>query len=307
MKDSPFHPVYWPSWLAIGILRIWTALPYAWVYHSGKGLGWLMGKTLISRRHVVDVNLRLCYPELSDDERDRLVNKNMKSTGLGLLETAYSWWASDEEIIKRSKLEGLEHVDKAEKEGRGILTVGAHFTTLDLSGRVYGARRPVDIVYRPQKNKAFDYIINNSRTKHLGELIDKRNMRKMVRRLKQGYTVWIASDQDMGPKGAVFAPFFGVSTATLTTVKQLIRLTGAKVLYYAHYRIDDGANSHYLGRIIDAFDENIGLDDEEDARQVNQAIEDSLRPHPEQYLWMHRRFKTRPGKDDPDLYSQFRK
>jgi KDO2-lipid IV(A) lauroyltransferase len=307
MKNSPFLPAYWPSWLALGLLRLWVSLPFSWIYYSGKGLGWLMDKTMKGRRHVVEVNIGLCFPELTDVEQDVLVSKTMQSTALGLLETAYSWWASDAAIINRSHMEGLEHIDKAKEEGRGVLMIGAHYTTLDLSGRVFGSMRPCDVIYRPQGNKAFDYIINSSRTKHLGELIDKRDMRKMVKRLKQGHTVWYASDQDFGPRGAVFAPFFGIPTATITTIRQLVKLSGARVVFYAHYRIDDGGNSRYVGKVLDVFDEKFGTDDIEDARQINKVIEDSIRPHPEQYLWVHRRFKTRPSEQDPDFYARFRK
>jgi len=307
MKNSPFHPIYWPSWLALGLLRLWVSLPFSWIYYSGKGLGWLMDKTLKGRRHVVEVNIGLCFPELTEVQQDALVSKTMQSTALGLLETAYSWWASDAAIINRSQMEGLEHIDKAKEEGRGVLMIGAHYTTLDLSGRVFGSERPCDVIYRPQGNEAFDYIINSSRNRHLGELIDKRDMRKMVKRLKQGHTVWYASDQDLGPRGAVFAPFFGIPTATITTIRQLVKLSGAKVVFYAHYRIDDGGNSHYVGKVLDVFDEKLGTDDIEDARQINKVIEDSIRPHPEQYLWVHRRFKTRPSEQDPDFYARFRK
>lgn len=307
MNKSPFHPVYWPSWLALAPLRLLAALPYPMIYYSGRALGWMMDKTMKRRRYVVEVNIGLCFPELSATEQDALVSKTMQSTALGLLETVYSWWASDAAIKKRSRVEGLEYVDQAHREGRGILVVGAHFTTLDLSGRVYCTAAPTDIIYRPQANAAFDYVINRARSKVYGELIEKRDFRKVIKRLKQGHTVWYASDQDFGPRGAVFAPFFGIPAATLTTMRQLVRLSGAKVLFYASYRIDDGGNSHYLGKIIDAFDEELGHDDHRDAELINKTIEDAIRVHPDQYLWVHRRFKTRPNADDPDLYAKFHK
>jgi KDO2-lipid IV(A) lauroyltransferase len=277
------------------------------IYYSGRALGWMMDKAMKRRRYVVEVNIGLCFPELSAVEQDALVSKTMQSTALGLLETVYSWWASDASIKKRSRVEGLEHVDKANQEGRGILVIGAHFTTMDLSGRVYCSERPTDIIYRPQANAAYNYVINRARSHVYGELIEKRDFRKVIKRLKQGHTVWYASDQDFGPRGAVFAPFFGIPAATLTTVRRLIRLSGAKVLFYASYRIDDGGNSHYLGKIIDAFGEELGHDDSRDAELINKTIEDAVRVHPDQYLWVHRRFKTRPNADDPDFYAKFHK
>lgn len=200
MKKSPFHPVYWPSWLVLALLRLWVALPYPIIYYSGRGLGWLMDKTMKGRRHVVEVNIGLCFPELSATEQNTLVSKTMQSTALGLLETVYSWWASDASIKKRSCVEGLEYVHKANEEGRGVIMMGAHFTTLDLSGRVYGTIAPADIVYRPQANAAFNYFINRARGKCYEELIDKRDIRRMIKRLKQGHTIWYATDQDFGPK-----------------------------------------------------------------------------------------------------------
>ncbi len=305
MKKSPFHPVYWPSWLALAPLRLLAALPYPMIYYSGRLLGWLMDKFMKGRRRVVEINIGLCFPELSATEQDALVSKTIHSTALGLLETAYSWWASDAAIKKRSRMEGLEYIDKAKAEGRGVIMIGAHFTTLDLSGRVYSSERPVDTIYRPQANEAFNYVINKARNNFYEELIDKRDFRKTIKRLKQGHTVWYASDQDFGLKGAVFAPFFGIPTATVTTIRQLMRLSGAKVVFYASYRIDDGGNSHYLGKVIDAFDDQLGLDDVRDAELINKVIEDAIRIHPEQYLWVHRRFKTRPHSDDPDYYAKF--
>ena len=259
------------------------------------------------RRHVVEVNIELCFPELSATEQNTLVSKTMQSTALGLLEVVYSWWASDAAIKKRSRVEGLEYVDKANAEGRGILMIGAHFTTMDFSGRVYCSERPADVIYRPQANAAFNYVINKARNNFYQELLDKRDFRKIIKRLKQGHTVWYASDQDFGPKGAVFAPFFGIPTATVTTVRQLMKLSGARVLFYACYRIDDGGNSQYVGKVSDAFDDELGLDDARDAELINKAIEDAIRVHPEQYLWVHRRFKTRPNSDDPDFYAKFQK
>ena len=131
MKKSPFHPVYWPSWLVLGLLRLWVALPYPIIYYSGRGLGWLMEKTMKGRRHVVDVNIGLCFPELSATEQNTLVSKTMQSTALGLLEVVYSWWASDAAIKKRSRVARQQYIsDTGSGRNKNLMVVTFHLHTL---------------------------------------------------------------------------------------------------------------------------------------------------------------------------------
>jgi KDO2-lipid IV(A) lauroyltransferase len=303
MSDSLLHPRYWLTWLGLGLLRCIVFLPFSTQQSIGRFLGRLLNKILKRRRHNAEVNIALCFPELSSDEQKRLVDANMISTTLGAIETAFSWWASDKAILKRSKIEGLELLEQAKQEGRGVLLIGAHYTTLDLAGRVIGMHTDLDITYKDQHNKAFDYCINQARKHSFTHLIEKNAMRNMVKNLKKQRVVWYAPDQDFGRQGAVFVPFFHRPAATLTTVGKLLSITHAKPLFYSHFRIDNNGDTFYLAKIHDPFKNGFNDDDIHNATLLNKAIEDVIREHPEQYLWVHERFRTQPNLGEPKPYT----
>lgn len=303
MPDSLFHPRYWPTWIGLGLLRCIILLPFKAQQAIGLCLGRVLAKTLKRRRHYAEVNIALCFPELSPGQQRQLVNNNLVSTTLGAIETAFGWWASDRAILAHSRIEGLELLAAAKQQGRGVLLIGAHYTTLDLAGRVIGMHADLDITYKDQKNKAFDYCINAARKRSFTHLIEKNAMRTMVRNLKNGRVVWYAPDQDFGRQGSVFVPFFHRPAATLTTVGKLLKITGAKPLFYSHFRIKENGQTVYLARIHDPFHDGFNDDDIHNATLLNQAIADVVREHPEQYLWVHERFRTQPHRGDPKPYT----
>ena len=298
-KDSPYQPKFWGIWFGLFILRsLVCILPYSALQRFGLWLGRFLNKHLPKRRHVVEVNAKLCFPEKNASELALFVEQAMQNIALGVLEIGYGWWASDKEILHRSRVEGLDLLNQYLDQGRGVVLVGAHFTTMDTAARVMGLRQKVDATYKNQGNLAFDHIINSSRSRSFGELIEKREMRKMLKRLKNGGCVWYAPDQDFGREGAEFVPFFGVQTATITTLTKLVKLSGAKVLFFSNFREGQGKATEYVCTISDPFGENIGQDETADAALMNKALEDILRANdPSQYLWAHKRFKTRPDNE----------
>lgn len=307
MSKSPFHLRYWPTWLALGLLRLFTLLPYPLLIGAAAHLGKRLNRLLPHRRHVVEVNIDLCFPELTPTEKAQMVEAVMVNTTQGIFETALSWWAPERFIRQRCHIDGLELLDQYTAQGRGVVLIGAHYTTLDLAGRVIGSQRDMDITYKAQKNPAFDYCINHYRKRFFRHLIEKNEMRKMVKNLKAGRIVWYAPDQDFGRRGSVFAPFFGHPAATITTIGKLVKLTGAKPLFYSHFRIGEGASACYQGRIHDPFGENFADDDVANATLLNQAIEAVIRQHPAQYFWVHERFRTQPERNAPAIYPRRKK
>lgn len=303
--DSPYHPRFIPTWIGLAILRLLVILlPYTLLQKLGLALGRFLNKVLPKRRHIVEVNAQLCFPEQTPSERAQFVEDVMANIALGVLETAYSWWASDKDILKRSRVEGLDILNQYLDQGRGVILIGAHFSTLDLSGRVMGVRQKVDITYKNQGNLAFDQVMFNARQRHFRQLIEKQEMRTMLRNLKKGGCVWYAPDQDFGRSGAVFAPFFGVEAATITTLTKLVKITGAKVLFFSHIRHGSGNDTEYVGTVLDPYDENFGDDDLANATLLNKSLEDVLREEdPAQYMWVHKRFRTRPTREEPNPYS----
>ena len=259
------------------------------------------------RRHIIEVNIALCFPELSADEQKKLVDENIKSTTLGIIETAFGWWASDKAILSRSRTEGFELLEQAKKEGRGVLLLGAHLTTLDLSGRVIGLNADIDITYKEQDNPLFNYWMDKARKRSFGNIIEKNAMRSMVKSLRSGRVVWYAPDQDFGRQGSVFVPFFHRPAATLTTAGKLLKMTGVKPLFYAHFRKKENGRIVYVARICDLYHDDFNDDDIHNTTLINKALAEILREHPEQYLWAHERFRTQPNPGDPKPYTKYKK
>lgn len=302
MNKQTLHPRYWPSWLGVAFLRLLSFLPYSVMMKTAEGLGKLLSKTLKKRQTIAQTNIDLCFREKTPTARKKLADDVMVSMSKGLFETLLAWWAPDKFYDKHCRYIGLDLIHHYQKQGRGVLLIGAHYTTLDLSGRAMAKVLDVDLTYKKQKNIVFDDLIRKNREKFFGHVIEKKAMRTMIRNLKNGRCVWYAPDQDFGRNGSVFAPFFGVPAATLTTTGKLIKVTGAKPLYFEHLRLEENGKTIYQSKVSDPFGENFGDDDIANATLVNKAIEDSVREHPEQYFWHHERFRTRPNPSDPKLY-----
>ena len=301
-KDNLKHPEHWPAWLAIGFLRLLAFLPLPWLLAIASLAGKISCRLLKRRRHITEVNIALCFPELDKKARKKLVEATIISSITGMFETAWSWWAADDELRKYADYEGLELIESAKKDGRGVLLIGSHFTTLDLAGRMLRLHVDVDCSYQKQSNPVFDHCILQYRKKRFTNMVEKKEMRKLVKLIKSGRTMWYASDQDFGRKHSTFAPFFGIPAATINTLSGILKLTNAKPLYFSHYRIGSGKHVRYLMRITDPFAEELGNDDIKNATLLNKVIEDAIRIAPEQYMWVHRRFKTRPNPADPKFY-----
>ena len=203
-------PRYWPIWIFLWLARGIAWLPYSWQIRIGAGIGHLSYFLARRRRGICEVNLRLCFPELDSGERKRLVRRTFVSNGIGLLEVAISWFRDPEDFRSRASIEGLEHLREAVAKGRGVLLVAAHFTTLEIGGFLLSLFHPMAVTYRAHENPLFDAMMFNCRRRHYPRVVERRDVRGMLRCLHDGLVVWYAPDQDYGPRRAVFAPFFGV-------------------------------------------------------------------------------------------------
>ncbi|WP_435103418.1 LpxL/LpxP family Kdo(2)-lipid IV(A) lauroyl/palmitoleoyl acyltransferase [Arhodomonas sp. AD133] len=292
MDRKLLAPRYWLTWLGIGVLWGAARLPYRWGMAVGDVLGWLAWYLIPYRRHIVDTNLRLCFPEWSSAERDTLARRNFRRTGRGLVELALAWWAPERRIARLGHVEGVEHVHRALAEGRGVILVSAHFIPLDISGRILAREFPFQVIYRQNRNAVIEHFMGESRRRHLEHAFDRRDMRALVRALRARRVVWYPPDQDYGRRHAVFAPFFGVPAATITMTSRLARLSGAAVIPCYGLAREDGAGYVVkLGAPLEGFPSG---DDLADATRLNASLEAEVRRYPDQYYWVHRRFKTRP-------------
>lgn len=228
-----------------------------------------------------------------------MVRDIFTANGIGFFEIAWAWWANIDVIKNHYDIEGLEHIEAAKADGSGVLLVGAHFVHLDLCGLMTNHSTPMSVIYRKNNNPVFEYIITKGRERFFEHVIERSDMRNIVRKLREGKTIWYSPDQDFGRDQAVFAPFFGVEAATLVSTSRLAKMGRAKPVGIAHYR---DPITHRYRIIISPVDTAFPTgDDHKDAVIINTMLEKAIRMQPEQYMWVHRRFKTRP-EGEPSLY-----
>jgi KDO2-lipid IV(A) lauroyltransferase len=273
-------------------------LPYAALMWLGRRLGDLILLVNSARRDVAETNIALCFPELSKPEQKALVDAHLRDIGLMLMEFALGWMGSDRALAKVPvTIEGLEHLEAARAEGKGVLLVGGHFSHLELCARLVSRHIRIAGMYRQMDSAAFEWIVLRARLDYADAMFDKDDIRGTVKYLRQGGTLWYAPDQDMRSKDNVFVPFFGVLAATITGTHHLARMSNAKVIPFFHRRLPDGRGyAMRLGAPLDDFPSANALND---TARINACIEQMAREAPEQYLWVHKRFKTRPDGEPP--------
>lgn len=284
-----FAPRFWPTWLLYGFLRAIAILPFKVQFAIGKVLGKLSLLIARDRREACEININLCFPELSDAQKAALVRKTFISNGIGLVEIAIAWFTNPKRFKGKVDITGIENLDAAKSKGKGVLLVGAHFSTLEMGGFLY-PQGEIDATYRPNANPLFNAIMYNGRMRNVEGVFDRKNIRQALRSLKAGRVLWYAPDQDYGAKNSVFAPFFGVPAATITATSRFAKFNDSEIIFYSHYRKDDGS-----GYEINFSEPLTGYptgNDVEDATIINSHIEAAIRQRPDQYLWLHKRFKT---------------
>lgn len=297
-------PKYWGFWFVLGLFWLLIQLPYPLLRYIGSALGMLFAKLKIGQRRmkIARRNLELCFPEYSSQKIEQLVQENMRSVGMGLIETGMAWFWSDKRIKKWSKVTGLENLTQNKKDG--VIFVGVHFLTLELGARIVGIHQPGIGVYRPNDNPIMDWIQCWGRSRSNRGLLDRKDLRGMIRALREGNIIWYAPDHDYGRKNAVFVPLFAVpEVATTTGTAYLLKASHeSKVVPFAPLRNQDG--SGYTVTISSAVDfSDIIGDDVAIATRMNKVVETEILMGVTQYMWLHRRFKTRPRENDPSFYS----
>ena len=298
MNLDLYHPKQWGSWLLLLLLRVVTLLPFTLQIRLGKALGQIGYRLLKRRAHIARTNLSLAFSERSNKEIERLVRQHFESLGSSFFEATLGWWGSKRQLQCKMDVEGLEHLDQALQQGKGVVLFSAHFTTLDLSGIMLATLRPIHAVYRPNENPVFDRTIRQGRERLLQSTIPRDNIRQMIRLLKGNGVVWYAMDQNFGHKGSVYADFFGIPAATNTATSRLVKMTGATgIPFFAHRR--DG---RYRLQLLPAVEMD-GSDPQQETDHLNQLIEKAVCAAPAQYLWIHRRYKDRPDGRHGSLYS----
>ncbi len=295
-----WQPAYWPAWLGLLLLRLVCLLPHRARLAVGRGLGRLLHRVAAERRAITRRNLALAFPELDESARNDLARRHFEALGMSLIELGLGRWAADSELLALTRLHGAEHIERAAANGSGIILLSAHFTTLEISGRVLSLNcPPFDAVYRRHRNAFMTEILRTGRERSARNTIEKNDIKSMVRSLREGNPVWYAPDQSYNLKQSALLPFFGVPAMTNTATSTLARLGRAVVLPYFPRRL---ANGHYELTVLPPL-ENFPSDDvEADTLRYVELLEERIRECPEQYYWVHRKYKNLPD-DLPDYYA----
>ncbi len=284
-------PRLYPSWIGVGLFWLVGQLPWNFLLATGRGLGHLAWRLAKRRSHIARTNIRLCFPELTPEEQENLARRSVISTGEAILEMAGSFSNHRIDLDKRLVIKGMDHIEQARAEGKGVLLLGMHFNSIDVGSRLLGYLMDFYAVYRPNDNRVIDRLINQGRGNYLKGNVPRNDIRQMIRLLRNGEVLWYAPDQDYGIAHAVFVPFFGIPAATITATSRIARMGKARVIPTAHYRLPGGRYQIEFGPPLENFPSG---DDEADTARINQTIEHYVRKHPEQYLWVHKRFKHQP-------------
>jgi len=277
-------------WLALGVMCLGARLPWPVQRGLGRLIGAVALRAATSRKRAARINLELCFPEMSLDQRERLLRESFRDLGIGFFEFARAWWGSATPMRRTVRIEGLELLDGIRAQGRGVLMMSGHFMTLEMCGRLMCDHLPLTGMYRRHRSPVMEWAVKRGRLRYAKAMFTNDEIRPAIRHLKQGGFLWYAPDQDMRGKDTVFAPFFGVPAATITATHQFARLSGCAVVPFFHRR--EGAD--YVLRVGAPLEDFPSSDAAADSTRVNAAIEAMVREAPTQYLWIHRRFKRRP-------------
>ncbi len=291
---------YFPAWFVYALFWLIAQLPYRVLRALGGFTGWLMGSVFRIRKRVIQRNIQVCFPQLSRQQQHQLIKANYRESGYMVSQTLYAFFHRSNRLFNQLAIAGEHHLQACLDNNRGVLLVSGHFTALDIGGRALCQRFPVAGVYRPHKHPVMEYVVTRARTAYAKEMFARDRLKSIVKYLKTGGVVWYAPDQDYRRGHSVFSPFFDVPASTITATHQLARLSGANVLFYRVKRIDKAP--YYQLHISPPVENFPSRDAQHDTDRINRGIEDMVKHAPEQYLWLHKRFKTRPH-GEPDFYA----
>lgn len=292
-------PRNWSAWLLLAIVGLCVLLPRAVSAFIGARVGDLYHRSSKKRRNVVDVNLRLCFPELSATERARLSRQHFRIYGQCLIDMGLIWWASKKFLDRYIQIEGLDHYRAELGRGRNVILLTGHFSALDIAGPAISYHYPQAGLVKPINNAVLDYVMARGRQRFHGKVyLRDKGMRPIIKAIKAGYGFYYLPDEDLGPQNSIFVPFLATESATITALNKLARLTNAAVLPTSARRLS--AKEGYRIVIHPAMDSFPGDDPVADAIRMNAELARMVAEEPEQYMWTFKFFRTRPeGEPSP--------
>ncbi|MBI3897539.1 MAG: lysophospholipid acyltransferase family protein [Gammaproteobacteria bacterium] len=297
--DNFVHPRYWLSWIGIGCLFLLSRLPLPLLAGLGSTIGWL-AYGLGIRRRVARRNISRCFPELSAKQHEALVRAHYRGFGQALFDAGIAWWGSPARLRRLVGVRGREHYDTALAAGRNVILLAPHFLGLELGGMRVSQERPIVTVFRHPKSRLISALMYRARQRHGAVLIEhNKPLTTLIRQVKAGKPLYYLPDQDAGRRNSVFAPFFGIPTATFAVLGRLAALADAVVIPCWTRQLPWGKGYEVVFEApLTDFPSG---DPQQDTMRMNAAVEHTVRQAPSQYFWLHKRFKTRP-EGEPKFY-----
>lgn len=306
---SLLHPRYWLTWVGLLCSALLAQLPFRLQMMLGKYLGRGLYHLMATRRHVAQRNIALCFPDWSEEKREALVKEHFETNGITVFETGIAWFMPYWRLRKRFVVKGVEHWQAIQQSGgtegkqQGALIMAMHFNTLEITNVAINRLFDMSMSYRPHNNPVYDRVQQYGRERHnpRSKTVDRGDVRGMVRAMKQGDWLWYAADQDYGPRVSEFVPWFGVNAAMVSAPPRLAAMASVPIVGMTYRRL--AGYSGYEIRFLPAFDALPSGDNQADLQRLNTHFEHCIRENPAEYLWVHRRFKTRP-EGEPSVYDR---
>jgi KDO2-lipid IV(A) lauroyltransferase len=297
-----WQPQYWPAWFGLGVLRAIALLPLPLIAVLGRALGMLIYALHGPRRRIVQTNIARCFPELDQRAQARVVRRHFRALGQALLDIGLAWWASPGRLKRLVRWRGGEHYERAVAAGRHVILLVPHFVGMEIGGVRLSIDLPLVDIFRHPDNAVVRVVMERARTRFKARLIEHvRGLVPVIRQVNAGYPLYYLPDQDPGRRSSSFVPFFGISTATFNVLGRLAEMTNALVIPCFIRQLSYGRGYEI---VMHAPLENFPSGDvEADTARMNAEIEAGIREWPEQYFWVHKRFKTRP-EGEPNFYKR---
>ena len=281
-------------------MRAASVLPLPVIWFIGRIIGEGFYRLHRKRRRIVEINIATCFRFLNHQQQQVLVRRHFHAFGQALLDIGLPWWASPERIRRLVKFRDLKYYQAALKANKHIILLAPHFLSLEMGGIRLSQDRPMVTMFRHPSNELFRIIFEQQRQRFKLQLIEHiEGLRPVIREIQAGKPFYYLPDQDAGPKNSIFVPFFGNDAATFAVIGRLAKLTDAVVIPCATRQLPRGGGYEIIFK--PPFENFPSGDDVKDTRRMNQAIEQCVLDMPEQYFWVHKRFKTQP-EGEPDFY-----
>ena len=291
MKNKNFlHPKFYPTWILVFLMKISTRIPFKVQLKIGRLIGRLMFVFSCHLKKVAEKNLGLCFPEKNKQQITFLLKKNFEEMGISIFETANAYFADNSKISKRLVIKNDKYLQDAIQDGKSIILLASHFLSLMLGSRALLLNYSIANIYRPQNNQLFDEVMRRGFVDNGAIMIKNSDTRSMLKAIKSKTPIWYAPDQDLGPKNTIFAPFFNITTATVSATSRLAQNSNTVVIPYHFNRQKD----KYIMEFLKPLRYYPTKDPIKDASKTNAILEKQILKYPDQYLWIHKRFKTRP-------------